>query len=284
MIEESTSAALKHLNDLYQKFNNWTLALAAYNCGAGNVNKAISKSGGSTDFWTLMKYLPSETRNYVPKFIAISYILDHYNEFGIKPIPLDEEYYDIAQAIVYKHMDFTYISKITGVSLEVIRNLNYAFRKDYIPANPQGYKLVLPKYALFELLNNEGYEQIEFDKELNENYKTFIVNYFPRDIASYMLENGIHYNIVNAIKNYKPDYITSIEERDPIGSPSIESKAYIPRDEDEEGVVYYTLKNGESLYDVSKKFDNISITDILRWNGYSINKLPKSGTTIKLFQ
>ena len=283
MVEESTIAALRHLNDLYATFENWTLALAAYNCGAGNVKKAITRAGGSKDFWTLMKYLPSETRNYVPKFIAISYILEHFNEFGIKPVPLEQDYYDIAQAIVYKHLDFNYISKITGVSVEMIKNLNYAFRKGYIPANPQGYKLILPKYALFELLNHDGYDHIEFDKELNLNYSRYIVNNFPRDVASYMLENGVHHDIVNAIQNHNLRKLNFDNNRTPIKSPMVINEAYSIREEDE-GTVYYTLKNGESLYDVSKKFDNVSISDILRWNGYSVNKMPKAGALIKILK
>ncbi|NJK85235.1 MAG: lytic transglycosylase domain-containing protein [Bacteroidales bacterium] len=82
---KSTYAAAQFLSDLYKRYNDWTLALAAYNCGPGNVNKAIARSGGKTNYWDIYFYLPRETRGYVPAFVAASYVMNYYSEHNLKP-------------------------------------------------------------------------------------------------------------------------------------------------------------------------------------------------------
>jgi membrane-bound lytic murein transglycosylase D len=281
-VEESTEAAIKYLKDLYATFDNWTLVMAAYNCGAGAVKNAISKAGGSTDFWRVVKYLPKETRNYVPKFIALTYVLNNFTEYSLKPLPAENHFYDNAQAIVYKHMDFKYISNVTGIPLSVIKELNFAYRKGFIPANSSGHKLILPKSALFALLEHENFNKIEFDKELNQNYSQYIMNYFPRDIAGYLLGNeavynvseSISYNFDNKVRNNNPGKL-SIEPMLPRNKSGILSK-------NDENYIIHKLKAGESLMDVAKKYDDVKLSDIMRWNGFSMTKTPKPGSKIKI--
>ena len=279
-IEESTEAAISHLKDLYATFDDWTLVMAAYNCGSGGVRKAISRAGGSTDFWEVVKYLPRETRNYVPKFIAITYVLNHFNDYGLKPTPVEDYYFDNAQAIVYKHMSFKYIADITGLSLDVIKRLNFAYRKNFIPASTEGYKLILPKSALFALIEHENFDKIEFDKELNQNYSQYIMNYFPRDIAGYMLGNELAYEISENISNkFESDISLNHETRKSL-SPPLPVNAIIK--EDESNFVIHKLKAGESLLDVAKKYNNVKISDIMKWNGFSMSKTPRPGTKVKI--
>ncbi len=281
-VEESTDAAIKYLKDLYATFDNWTLVMAAYNCGAGAVKNAISRAGGSTDFWRVVKYLPKETRNYVPKFIALTYVLNNFTEYRLKPVPAESHFYDNAQAIVYKHLDFKYISNVTGIPMSVIKELNFAYRKGFIPANSSGYKLILPKSALFALLEHENFNKIEFDKELNQNYSQYIMNYFPRDIAGYLLGNEAIYTVSESI-SYKFD--NNVKSNNP-GKLAI--VPMVPRNKagilsnDDESYIIHKLKPGESLMDVAKKYNDVKLSDIMRWNGFSMTKTPKPGTKIKI--
>lgn len=146
-IVKSTKAAMEHLSDLYDRYEDWALALAAYNSGAGRVNRAIRRSG-TRDFWKLRKYLPRETRNYVPAFIAAVYLAQHYDKHHLEPkFPsLD---YQITEAVeVNDFISFFRIAQITGQPMEVIRKLNPLYRKDFIPANEKGNYLILPKRSM----------------------------------------------------------------------------------------------------------------------------------------
>jgi membrane-bound lytic murein transglycosylase D len=139
----ATDAALEYLTDLHKIYNDWALAIAAYNSGPGRVNQAIAISR-SRNFWNLRNYLPRETRNYVPAFLAAAYMLKHYTEYYITPETprLD---FQITKALkVYDELSFQQITSITGISLDDLRFLNTSYRKDFIPANKIGFTLLLP--------------------------------------------------------------------------------------------------------------------------------------------
>ena len=97
-VEEATDAAIMHLKDLYEIFGDWTFVMAAYNSGAGTVRRAMRLASDSRDYWEVAKYLPRETRNYVPKFIAISYVLNHFNDYDLMPEPVEDHFFDNSQA------------------------------------------------------------------------------------------------------------------------------------------------------------------------------------------
>jgi len=152
---KSTEAAAEYLKMLHSKFGDWTLALAAYNCGPGNVRKAIKKSGGKTTYWEIKKYLPRETRNYVPKFIAITYLMNYYYDHNISPTVPEEDLVNISSAQVYETVNLRKLSQKYNVSLAVIKLLNPAFIKNYIPANKNGrYLLTLPTDEMIDFVNN----------------------------------------------------------------------------------------------------------------------------------
>ena len=140
---KSTRAAIAYLSSLYAQFNSWELAMAAYNAGPGRVRYAIRKSG-SKDFWKLKNYLPRETRNYVPGFIAASYILNYYQDHGLEPeFPTNDLMYPETMT-VYKDLTFTQIQQVTGVPYDVICSLNPKYIRKFIPLSESGMTLVLP--------------------------------------------------------------------------------------------------------------------------------------------
>lgn len=150
---KSSDAAAHYLHDLYNVFGDWHLAIAAYNCGPGNVNKAIARSGGKHNFWQIYPYLPRETRGYVPAFIAATYIMNFYPEHGLHPkraaIPLHTD-----TVMVERDMLFCHVAKHIGVEMEELRALNPQYRADFIPGSNGSYPLCLPTEKMNDLIHH----------------------------------------------------------------------------------------------------------------------------------
>lgn len=148
---KATDAAAHYIHDLYGIFGDWQLAIAAYNCGPGNINKAIARSGGKHNFWQIYPYLPRETRGYIPAFIAATYIMNFYPEHGLHPkrvtIPLRTD-----TIMVERNMTFAAVSKYTGVEVSELRTLNPQYRADYIPGEGGSYPLCLPTDKMSTLI------------------------------------------------------------------------------------------------------------------------------------
>jgi len=154
---KSTVAACQHLTDLYAIYGNWSLALAAYNSGAGNVNKAIRRAGGAKNFWVIQRYLPRETRSYIPAFIAASYVMTFAAEHGITPIDPGILYYEIDTVTIKNPLTFEQISEMLKIPYEEVQFLNPEFKQGVIPATPETpYKLRLRKKHIGDFINNEA--------------------------------------------------------------------------------------------------------------------------------
>ena len=143
---KSTEAAMRYLKALHKRFDDWTLAIAAYNCGEGCVEKAI-KRGETRDFWKLKKHLPKETQKYISRFIAASYVMNNYIFHDLKPAYPDYDVQLTKAVKVYKRKSFKEISKETGYSLEIIKKLNPSYKLEIIPPTAEGSYLVLPKLS-----------------------------------------------------------------------------------------------------------------------------------------
>ena len=140
---KSTWAAVRYLKDLYNIYNDWNLVLAAYNCGPGNVNKAIRRADGETDYWKIYPFLPKETRGYVPGFIAANYVMTYYCEHGI--CPMDSQLPAISDTIhINKDLHLQQVASVCNIDIEQLRSLNPQFKKDIIPGNSKAYALQLP--------------------------------------------------------------------------------------------------------------------------------------------
>ena len=158
-IIKSTDAALEFLTQLYDRYGDWALALAAYNAGPGRVNSAIRRSGGETDFWKIRKYLPRETRQYVPKFIAACYLMKYYQFHDLEPIKMDSSMNELVTVKIYKKMNFSQLAKITGLNYKDVHFLNPAYYRHYIPSSKKGYDVLIPATSVAALLTELGREE-----------------------------------------------------------------------------------------------------------------------------
>lgn len=167
IIKESDAAA-HHLRDLYDMFGDWSLAISAYNCGPGNVTKAITRSGGKTDFWDLYPYLPRETRGYLPAFIAVNYAMHFYREHGICPMesarpPQTDTLH------VNRNLHVGQLIHYSGISQEEFNALNPQYLTDVIPGAYRTCVLTIPQQYIRPLVE-AGDSLYEYDKE----------KYFPK--------------------------------------------------------------------------------------------------------
>ncbi len=150
----SSEMAAKYLKNLYQIYNDWSLAIAAYNCGPGNVNKALHRNGGTGDFWDIYEYLPRETRGYVPAFIAANYAMTYYKQHNISP-SLARKPLITDTVSVNRRIHFAQIAQVLNMPIEEIRTFNPQFRADVIPGDNHPYTLVLPSQQIYSFIMSE---------------------------------------------------------------------------------------------------------------------------------
>jgi membrane-bound lytic murein transglycosylase D len=140
---KSTWAAVRYLNYLYKRYTDWNLAIAAYNCGEGTIDKAIHRAGGKTDYWEIYSFLPRETRDYVPRFIAANYAMTYYCNHDIiaseSKLPLNTD-----TVMVSKDLHFEQIAAICDIDIEAVKSLNPQYIRNTIPGNNKPYTLRLP--------------------------------------------------------------------------------------------------------------------------------------------
>ncbi|MBL7962786.1 MAG: LysM peptidoglycan-binding domain-containing protein [Flavobacteriales bacterium] len=154
-VYQSTDAACRYLKDLYRIFGNWELALAAYNCGPGNVNKAIRRAGGSGDYWSVYNHLPRETRGYVPAFIAVNYIFNHAADHNLYPIIPNYCAYEVDTVQVCYPLDLGQVATLMGGSAQEIRDLNPTFKQGIVPDVQQPVAIYVPHHMVDEFIEFE---------------------------------------------------------------------------------------------------------------------------------
>ena len=142
-VVKAADAAARYMSDAYSIFGDWALAISSYNCGPGNVNKAIRRAGGRRDFWSIYPYLPRETRGYVPAFVGAMYAMTYYREYGIEPNPSPMPAHTDT-FVINRNLHFGQISDLIGVPIDDLRELNSQYIHDIVPGNESPYVLKLP--------------------------------------------------------------------------------------------------------------------------------------------
>lgn len=151
---KATWAAVRYLKDMYDIYKDWNLVIAAYNCGPGNLNKAIYRSGGKTDYWEIYNYLPRETRGYVPAFIAANYVMTYYCKHNI--CPMDTNIPDVTDTVqVSRNIHFQQIADICGIEVDEIKSLNPQYKRNIIPGENKPQTLRLPLGGISAFIDNQ---------------------------------------------------------------------------------------------------------------------------------
>ena len=150
---KASVAAARYLKDLFRIYGDWNLVIAAYNCGPGNVNKAIRRSGGKRDYWQIYPYLPNETRNYVPIFIAANYVMNYYKQHNLNVAPVCLPMSDTI--MVKEKVHLMQIADLMNLPIAELRTLNPQYRQDIVPGNYKPCAIRLPLNAASSFLQNK---------------------------------------------------------------------------------------------------------------------------------
>ena len=307
---KSCRAAAQYLRDAYDIFGDWSLAIASYNCGSGNVNKAIRRSGGGKDFWDVYNYLPRETRGYVPAFVAALYVLNYYPEHNIVPTPIALPAH-VDTFMINRNLHFGQISENIGVSMEELRDLNPQYLYDIIPADSHEYLLRIPYNYTIAFVDKEkdmyGYkDSVYFDtvkmKQIQNgtvasvgdgSYTTYkvksgdtlggIARRYGTTVNNLKSWNNLHSNTIRVgqrLRIYGKGAAPSTSTASSSSSSSSSQAAVATTTSG--GYVTYTVKKGDTLWAISNKFDGVTLHDIMTLNGFTNSTKIYPGMKIKI--
>lgn len=264
--EISTNAALDYLQYLYNKYGDWALAMGAYNCGPGNMNKAIRKAN-SKDFYKVSKYLPRETRGYVPKFIAMSYLMNYYYSHDLTPIMPDQKVLNTSTSRVISKVNFKDLSIKYQLDLETIQLLNPVYIRNYIPVGSE-HKLTLPSEKMADFLAGiESPEPLILYNHINGKKRMLSA-----------IREAIYVEVMPTIDMFNENEVDIPNLPKGHALENKNGEAYLLSTKK---YLYHTLRRKESLLDVAKKHD-IELTKLMEINSFTSHNLPDVGDAIKI--
>lgn len=318
---KSSHAAAQYLRDLYNIYQDWILVIAAYNCGPGNVNKAIRRTGGKRNYWEIYYYLPRETRGYVPAFIAATYTINYYKKHDLMPAVI--EYSKISDTItITEDLHFQQVSNVLNIPVETIRQLNPQYRRDIVPASNKSYSLKLPLEHVGQFIEYQdsifAYQDSVYFNPENMNAKPSYYSRYspvtpknkaklyytvkPGDNLGYIAEwyhvrasdlrywNNIRGSLIRTgqklvifVPKNQEEYFKAVnaltfeEKQKRIGAiPTISNS-------NQEGTYhYYTVKYGDTLWDIARKYPGVTDDQIMHWNNIPNAASLKVGQKIKI--
>ena len=276
---KSTVAACQYMMRMYKMFGDWNLVLAAYNSGPGNVNKAIRRSGGKTNYWELRPYLPRETAGYVPAFIAATYTMHYAKEHNLYATHVMPHFGEVDTVLIKKQISFEQLNKWIDTDPDLVAFLNPSYKHDIIPyVSGQNHFLVLPHQDMGRFIENEDslyiYAAAEFEKNKSTMPKLtnedrvvhrvksgenlgLIAKKYRTSVAKIKRWNGLKSDII------RPGQRLVIYRSGYASAPAKKKSAPIVK---EGNNIYYTVQRGDTLYDIAKQFPGVSSHNIAEWN------------------
>lgn len=286
---KSTEAACQHLEDLYETFGDWFLALAAYNSGAGNVRKAITRAGGIKNYWAIWPFLPRETRGYVPAFIAVNYVMNYPEEHNICPLDPGIIKDGIDTVTVHQPLHFEQLNEMLGIPMGDLKFFNPQYKQQIIPASEKKpYILNIPEQYVESYIKNEK-ELYEFKtkrginkEKLQEEMKKI------SDRSVHIVKSGESlgsiakkYHVsVSQLQRWNNLKGTTIYPKQKLivyasGAPMAQAGNATPVERSTTSKIH-VVKSGETLGKIAAKY-KCTVTDLKKWNNLS-------GTNIKVGQ
>lgn len=298
---KSTDAAVRYLKDLYAIYADWNLVIAAYNCGPGNVNKAIARSGGKRDYWEIYYRLPRETRGYVPAFIAANYIMNYYADHNICPAHSSSLTAALDTVQVNERIHLEQIAGVLDIPLGELQRLNPQFKRNVIPGDFKAHALVLPTEKMYAFIDKND-TIINYDKERYFTHRANTDGFLDGSVSSV---SGNTTNVYYRVK--KGDNLSTIARRHGTTVDLIKSwnglrsnkinigkqlvvgkKAVAPQTPTEKQLAqavtdnpdgetqtvnqYYRVRKGDTLGDIARK-NGIQVAQLQSWNGLNSSRI-----------
>lgn len=291
---KATEAACQHLLDLYKKYDDWFLALAAYNSGAGNVNKAITRAGGLKNYWAIWPFLPKETRGYVPAFIAVNYVMNYSQEHNLYPTDPGIMADGVDSVTVHEPLHFDQLNEMLNIPMDDIKFFNPQYKANIIPANaknpmslrlPEKYidSFIVHEKELYNFVTKKGIDRKKLEEEMKK----------VSDRSVHIVKSGENlgsiakkYHIsVNQLKTWNRLKGTTIYPGQKLivyssGAPMAQAGNSNPVERSTEQKIH-TVKSGENLSVIAKKY-RCTVTELKKWNNLKSNTL-QIGQKLKVY-
>ena len=294
---KSAEAAAQYLQDSYEIFGDWNLAIASYNCGIGNVNKAIRRAGGKRDFWSIWPFLPRETRGYVPAFVGALYTMKYYKEHGIKPeavgmpVAVDTFY-------INKQLHLKQVSELTGAPLEELKDLNPQYKHEIVPGHEREYILRLPynytnqfiefgdslykhkadvyfNPATIKKIKDGGDGELIIYKVKSGDYLGKIAGQYRVSVAQIKKWNNLKSNDIRVgqrLTIYRGGVAPSSSSSSSSSKTTSSSSTTTSTSTATGNKITYTVKSGDVLGRIAEKH-GVSLANLKSWNGLTSNNI-----------
>ncbi|HUW93104.1 MAG TPA: transglycosylase SLT domain-containing protein [Bacteroidales bacterium] len=328
---KATHAAAKYLRDLYGIYHDWILVIAAYNCGPGNVNKAIRRSGNRKDYWEIYYRLPRETRGYIPQFVAATYAMNYYRDHNIIPIAVNLPL-AVDTVVVSQDIHLQQISTVLDLSMDELRALNPQYRTGFVPGRSKAQAITLPVDRLGDFITLidtiTGFNKAQYLTTVNQTSAPTQSTYLPPDVKGktrltyevrdgdnlgYIAEwygvglselrywNNIYRNTIRigqklalyidparAERCSQINSMSFAEKQKMIGKtatvavPASSSFSVLASSPADSSYDFYTVRYGDTVWDIAKKFEGITASDILKLNNISDASKIQVGQKLKI--
>jgi membrane-bound lytic murein transglycosylase D len=324
---KATHAAARYLKDLYSIFNDWGLVIAAYNCGPGNVNKAIRRSGNKKDYWEIYYRLPKETRGYLPQYVAAAYGTTYFAEHNLVPLPLS---IPVATdtIMVNKDIHLNQISEVMNIPLGELKALNPQYRTGLVPGSSKPQALTLPIAHLGDFIDmNDTIRSYKSDTYLSKTTRidnptrTSSASTFTPDVAgksrlTYTVRSGDNLGFISErfkvsvselrywnniyrstlkvgqklviyvdpakAESFSKVSGTALSEKLPTSGKSNPATSRATAQQSEGEFEVYTVRSGDTIWDIVKMYDNVTATDVLNLNSIADPEKIKVGQKLKI--
>ncbi|HTA28714.1 MAG TPA: transglycosylase SLT domain-containing protein [Bacteroidia bacterium] len=291
---KSTIAACEYLKFLHGMFNDWQLALAAYNCGPVEVSKAIRRSGGKMNFWEIRPYLPKETQGYVPAFIAVNYVMNYATSHNIYPGIPNATFFDVDTVCVHAQLSFTQIASYLNVPYDEISYLNPCYKLGVIPFSSDGcYTVCLPVSKVGAFVTNEKSIYNLIKRDTLSSQQMLALQHNMPEVEYHRVRRGEH---LSTVANRYHCTVRELKEWNGLASADIHPgqhlMVYVNRRGAKDAVAskkgkagskkdVYIVQNGDTLYHISQS-TGIPIATLKKLNHIAATAKLSPGTKIKL--
>lgn len=313
--EKATLAACQYFKDMYAIYHDWLLVIAAYNCGAGNVNRAIARSGGKKTFWEICSFLPKETRGYVPAFIAVTYLMSYPSEHNLIAVPPVISFYDADTVMTDQQVSLKKVADAINVPYEILSYLNPIYKRGIIPESDEPMALRLPSNKINTYLANianiyKPEENVSFASlTSNDNFDEGQSDRLVKKFHS--VKKGEHlssianrYNCtVNDLKTWNRLKGTKLSAGQKLTvyvfargkSVKVAGKTEVKKEtvamagkksdtgnsKNDSKLVWHTVQPGDSLWKIAQSYEGVTVEQIKELNNLHSNDL-KVGTKLKV--
>jgi membrane-bound lytic murein transglycosylase D len=295
----STDAACRYLRDLHELFGDWSLALAAYNSGPGNVRKAIRRSGGKKEYWAIRKFLPRETRSYVPAFIAVNYAFQYAADYGLKAEPPLFSYHQVDTLLLDAPVYFDQIAALLATDVQILQKLNPQYIMDYVPAAPDASArrtLVLPanKVGLFISHRDSIRKLIALEAERKEQLGRSaepVVEHITHRVRSgeslglIAQRYGVRVSQIKEWNKLSGHLIRTGQKLiiySSVDHGSRKKKTASVTVTSDANTDVYTVRPGDTLYGIAQRYPGISPEQIMEWNRIRSARKIKPGMKLRI--